>query len=52
MNNKPAVSEAALRRFAELSTKESAKVENREIPADYVRTPEVQKLLESILAKA
>ena len=46
------VSAVALRRSAVYSTRVSARLEHRELPDGYVRSPEVEKFLESVLPKA
>lgn len=50
--NQNAVSSKARRKFVARSTKASAKLEQRVIPAEHVRSPKVKEYVESLRAKA
>ncbi|MFT4163759.1 MAG: hypothetical protein QM650_00780 [Microlunatus sp.] len=49
--NKKTVSTKARRQFVARSTKASARLERRVVPADHVRSTKVQKFVESLRAK-
>lgn len=48
---KQTVSATARRRFAKRSTKASARLERRVVPAGHVRSPKVKQFLESLHSK-
>lgn len=50
--NKKAVSANARRQFVLRSTKASARLEQRVVPADHVRSTKVEEFVESLRAKA
>lgn len=50
--NKKTVSAEARRRFVVRATKASARLEQRVVPADHVRSAKVEKFVESLRAKA
>ena len=52
MSKKRSVSANARRQFVVRSTKASARLEKRVVPADHVRSTKVEKFVESLRAKA
>ena len=50
--SKRAISAAARRRLVARSTKASARLELRSVPAEHVRSTQVEKFLEALLPKA
>lgn len=50
--NKRTMSAKARRQFVMRSTKASARLEQRIVPADHVRSAKVEKFVESLRAKA
>jgi hypothetical protein len=50
--NKKTVSANARRQFVMRSTKASARLEQRVVPADHVRSAKVEEFVESLRAKA
>lgn len=50
--NRKTVSAKARRKFVARSTKASARLEQRVVPADHVRSTKVEKFVESLRSKA